>query len=280
MKNYLIQRKKGILLILVGILIFLLFNIVSVSAKRDLANIHPGAIKFTIEDPVENMSANHNLIVDRKKNDENIYYRVIDSYIYGINLAEYVMARTPYAGDYQILDRPVRFLSAGDDRVEISIKFKVDDIFWETVPDGSYNLQLISNKGKSVKIMVKVKKSPLIKISPRAVHITADDGPGLYQSWDPVNIDINNSNSRWYIDIEANPLIYHDRNNSLSVNPRDIYLSLNTATNFISLDNVYRINGNNYGSRANIDLYFQVDVRENIIAGHYSGQLIFTISEY
>ncbi len=267
--------------LLLSILLFSNIDYISADQGQGDVNIHPGTIKFDIKDPVDDVPANHNLTLSRKKmSEKDVYYRVIDKYVNGINLAEYVMAKTPYVSGYQELDNPVRFLATEDENVEISLKLRIDSQFWDNVSDGEYDLDLVSDKGRSVKIRIFVNKSSLFTVTPRTVNILADDGPGVYGSQNPVNIYVNSNNRRWNIDIEANPLIYQGNLDSSPVMTRDIYLSVNSSNNYISLDNLYRLTGSNYGKKANIELYFQVDVGNEHFAGDYSGEVVLTISEY
>ncbi|MFP4662252.1 MAG: hypothetical protein ACLFPF_08675 [Halanaerobiales bacterium] len=275
-------NKNYIIFIITALLLIVCIS--EAFADQGDVTINPGNLNFTIEDPVDDVPPmnNKNITVKRKKKTEgNVYYRVRDYHVSDINLAEYVMARTPYDSDFQNLNNPVLFSQEGDERVEIEIIIRIDEDFWINVPDGNYKLELYSDKGGSVQLKVNVEKSSLMIISPGNVNILADSGPGLYKGHEPVNVNVNNNNHRWSIDIEVNPLTYQGNyGNAVDLQTSDIYLSVDSRDNYFSMENIYRLYGSDYGKTASIDLYFQVDVGQQHIAGDYSGEVIFTISEY
>ncbi|MFP4015663.1 MAG: hypothetical protein ACLFUI_01405 [Halanaerobiales bacterium] len=241
-------------------------------------------LDYVIDAPGGNIPADKNLTIKRKQQTEgNVYYTVEDYYISNFNLAEYIMARTPHDSDYQPLHDGVIFSREGDDDkwIDIEVIVRVDNAFWANVPNGIYNITMNSDKGPKVTLSITVEKSNVMIISPGSVNILADSGPGLYQGQETVSLNIDYSNQRWVVAIEAFPMTYQGNfDNAVDVNTSDIYMSIGSNNSFFSLDNIYRLYGNDYGESPGIDLYFQVDVGQEHIAGDYSGEILFTISEF
>ena len=173
-------------------------------------NIHPGTVQFRVEEPVSEVPANHMLVIHRNKKDVqgNVYYTVVDNSKSPINLARYIVAKTPYYSDYQPLDSPVLFLAKEDDRATIELKLRLDSLFWRLVPDGKYDLHLVSDKGKSVNIKIWVNKVSFMVVTPDNINIVADNGPGTYYSQETASVYINSANNKWLLDIRATPLFY------------------------------------------------------------------------
>lgn len=273
--------RKFLLIIIVVSLCFFNTEITLAGNNSNKVNIHPGAVKFDIMNPVSEVSGNHNLRIDRKgKTEKNVYYWIVDNSQSPIDLASYVIAKTPYNSTYQSLNKPVLFLAKEDNYASISLKFRIDNYFWINVPDGNYHFDLLSDRGKSVNVIVKVNKVSYMTVYPDRLNIFANKGPGTYQSQGKATVYINNMNNKWNLDIKANPLIYQGKSgkNPPVVKADDIYVSVDNKDNFTDLGDAYRLNGNNYGNIANVDLYFQVDVGYEHHAGNYSGQIVLTIS--
>lgn len=244
-------------------------------------NIHPGTVQFRVEEPVPEVPANHILSIHRNKKDVtgNVYYTVVDNSRSPINLARYIVARTPYYSDYQPLDSPVLFLAKEDDRATIELKLRLDNLFWRFVPDGNYDLQLISDKGKAVNIKIRVNKASFMVVTPDNLNIVADKGPGTYYSQEAASVYINSATNKWHLDIKATPLLYQgDANGAPVIEPGNIYISTERLKNYRSLADVYRISGEKYGNIANLNLYIRVDVGSEHYAGNYKGQIILTVS--
>ncbi|NLJ84394.1 MAG: hypothetical protein GX336_05750 [Halanaerobiaceae bacterium] len=244
-------------------------------------NIHPGTVQFRVEEPVSEVPANHMLVIHRNKKDVqgNVYYTVVDNSKSPIDLARYIVAKTPYYSDYQPLDSPVLFLAKEDDRATIELKLRLDSLFWRLVPDGKYDLHLVSDKGKSVNIKIWVNKVSFMVVTPDNINIVADNGPGTYYSQETASVYINSANNKWLLDIRATPLFYQgDNNEALVIEPGNIYISTDRLKNYRSLADVYRISGERYGNVANLNFYIKVDVGTEHFAGDYKGQIILTVS--
>lgn len=244
-------------------------------------NIHPGTVQFRVEEPVSEVPANHMLVIHRNKKDVqgNVYYTVVDNSKSPIDLARYIVAKTPYYSDYQSLDSPVLFLAKEDDRATIELKLRLDSLFWRLVPDGKYDLHLVSDKGKSVNIKIWVNKVSFMVVTPDNINIVADNGPGTYYSQETASVYINSANNKWLLDIRATPLFYQgDNNEALVIEPGNIYISTDRLKNYRSLADVYRISGERYGNVANLNFYIKVDVGTEHFAGDYKGQIILTVS--
>jgi len=244
-------------------------------------NIHPGTVQFRVEEPVPEVPANHILSIHRNKKDVqgNVYYTVVDNSKSPIDLARYIVAKTPYYSDYQPLDSPVLFLAKEDDRATIELKLRLDSLFWRLVPDGKYDLHLVSDKGKSVNIKIWVNKVSFMVVTPDNINIVADNGPGTYYSQETASVYINSANNKWLLDIRATPLFYQgDNNEALVIEPGNIYISTDRLKNYRSLADVYRISGERYGNVANLNFYIKVDVGTEHFAGDYKGQIILTVS--
>lgn len=271
------------------IIIFLLGNILFFSCSgllfaqpgnSEKINIHPGTVHFRVEEPLPEVPANHLLHVHRNKKEVtgNVYYTVIDNSQSPVNLARYIMAMTPYYSDYQALDSPVLFLAKEDDQATIELKLKIDSTFWQMVPDGKYDLELVSDKGKSANIKIWVNKVSYMLVTPDKIDIFADNGPGTYYGQEAATVYIKSVNNKWHLDIKATPLYYQgDLDGAPLIEPKDIYISTERLKNFRSLADIYRISGEKYGNIANLYLYVRVDVGDKHYAGDYSGQIILTI---
>ncbi|MFW5981009.1 MAG: hypothetical protein ACOCRU_00375 [bacterium] len=287
MKNSIVSKKD--LISFIKKLLFCLFlisMITTISLAKNEVNINPGSIKIEINGYSDEIYANHNLTVKQKhKKGRDIFYQLSDYYLEGVNLAEYIMVKTPYASHYQSLDQPVLFLDKEDELSEVTIKMRLDQNIWDAFSRFSkkekYSLVLFSDKGQDVKIDLHLDIKNTFIVNPGEIAITADNGPGFYQAEDYVTISINRGNSNWNLLIEAEPLVYQGNgaDGSSQINPDDIYISHNNSNNFLSLETPYLINGYNYGNKTDIDLYLGTEVKWEHIAGNYTGQVIITISE-
>ncbi|MEJ6951225.1 hypothetical protein [Natronospora cellulosivora (SeqCode)] len=269
--------------------VFIILLVCSAFTSFVLANgahLTPGSIKIDIDFFADAAYANNNLRVRRHKADDiNIYYQIADKYIEGVNLAEYLMVKTPYANHYQSMDQAVLFLENGDNQVEISIKFRIDRNIWRILSrlqdKKIYRLDLVSENGASITINLHVHIRSSFTVSPNEINIIADNGPGFYQAEEHVRIDIDMQNSNWNLLIEAKPLHYQDYtgNNGLFIEKEDLYISIDGSENFHSLAVPYQISGSNYGNKANIDLILETEIKWEHLAGNYLGEVIITISE-
>ncbi|MFW5972321.1 MAG: hypothetical protein ACOCRL_02415 [Bacillota bacterium] len=263
------------------ICLFILFSITTIS----LASISPGSIKIDIDSSSDELYANNSLTLRKKhKHGLDIYYQIADYYLDGVNLAEYIMAKTPYTSYYQSLDQAVLFLDEADELSEVIIKMRLDENILNILSRSSnkkHTLDLFSKNGKNVKIDLHLKIESTFTVIPGEIDIIADNGPAFYTAEDYVTIGINRENSNWNILIEAEPIVYQGNYNTANsqINPEDLYISLNSNDNFVSLETPYLINGYNYSKKTDIDLYLGTEINWEHIAGDYSGQVIITISE-